>query len=94
MAHDEHNTDSSPNYLHLALFLIGGACTGIGLISLLNAFGAPSGDMNQDFSAIGFSALDNIEALGTFDVAIPMLVAGVLSLIFANAVAWRKTGTY
>ncbi len=80
--------------LHLALFLIGGACAGTGIVNLLGAFGAPSGDMNQNFSVIGADALDNLGAGPTFDFAIPLLVVGVLCLIFANAIAWRKTGGY
>ncbi len=80
--------------LHLALFLIGGACAGTGIVNLLGAFGAPSGDMNQNFAVIGADALDNIGAGPTFDFAIPLVVVGVLCLIFANAIAWRKTGGY
>jgi len=94
MAHDEDTADDKLNSFHLALFLLGGACTGTGLISLLNAFGAPSGDMNTNFAEIGASALDNIGPMGSFDYAIPMLVTGVLTLVFANAVAWRQTGRY
>lgn len=80
--------------LHLALFLIGGACAGTGIVNMLGAFAAPSGDMNQNFAVVGSDALDNIAAGPTFDFAIPLLVVGVLCLIFANAIAWRKTGGY
>lgn len=94
MAHDEPTETDRIQPLHLALFLIGGACAGIGLVSLMQSFGSPSGDLNQNFAVIGADGIDNIAAIGSFDYAVPLLVVGVLCLIFANAIAWRKTGGY
>lgn len=95
MGHDaSHDIQDDFNPLHLGLYLFGGACAGSGLLALYFSFGSPTGDLNQNVDLIGFSGLDNIQALGAADFAIPMVVVGALSLIFANAVAWRKTGGY
>ncbi len=79
---------------HLALFLLGGLCVGSGLMTLYFSFGWPEGMLNSNFAKIGFSGLDDIVALGASDFSIPLLVVGLVCLIYGNAIAWRHTGGY
>lgn len=91
---DKHDHDAT-NPVHLALFLLGGACVGSGLIALYFSFGWEGGPLNSDFAEVGYSGFDNIAMLPGADfVAIPLLVVGLFSLVFANATAWRETGGY
>jgi len=79
---------------HLALFLLGGLCVGAGLMTLYYSFGWAGGPLNSYFAVIGFTGLDNIASLDPSDYSIPLLVVGVLCLIYGNAIAWRYTGGY
>jgi len=91
------NTYDGPGLhpLHLALFLVGGACLGSGIISLYGSFGWAGGaDLNGDFAQIGFSALDNLALLPGAEVAVVLVVIGLVCLIYGNATAWRETGGY
>jgi hypothetical protein len=103
MAHDAHpdNAPKSTNLAHLALFLFGGVCTGFGILNLYWAFGRPvtpgSAErvgLNENFHLIGFNAHDDIATLPAIDYAIPLLVVGVLALVYANATAWKQTNGY
>lgn len=91
------NTHDGPGLhpLHLALFLIGGVCLGSGIVSLYGAFGWPGGTaLNGDFATIGFSALDNLTMLPGAEVAVVLVVVGLVCLIYGNATAWRETAGY
>lgn len=80
--------------LHLMLLMGGGLCLGTGLLLMYGSFGWVGGDLNSDFAALGFSAVDNISLLPRSEIAIPLITIGALSLIFANATAWRETDGY
>lgn len=80
--------------MHFGLLLFGGLCFGTGVINLYYAFGWPGGDMNTDFSQIGFSGIDNIELLPPGDLALPLIAIGGLCLVIANATAWKETDGY
>lgn len=80
--------------LHLVLFLFGASSAGAGLIMAYHSFGWPHGPLNSDFSAIGFNGLDNIELLPGAEIAVALIVVGIISLVFANANAWRETNGY
>ena len=80
--------------LHLALFLIGGLCTGTGILNLYWSFGWPGGVLNGDFKTIGFDGIDNIAILPTADLAIPLLVVGVACVVMGTATAWKETDGY
>jgi hypothetical protein len=90
------NSFSGPGLhpLHLVLFLLGATCAGVGLVMAYHSFGWPHGPMNSDFAAIGFNGLDNIELLPGAEISVALIVVGVVSLVFANAGAWRETGGY
>jgi hypothetical protein len=90
---DAHERDEL-HPLHLALFLIGGLCTGTGILNLYWSFGCPDADLNGNFKIIGFSGIDNIAVLPTADLAIPLLVVGVACLVMGNATAWKETDGY
>jgi hypothetical protein len=79
--------------LYIALFLVGGLCTGAGIVNLYYAFGAAS-DLNGDFATIGFTALDNIGTLPAFSYSLPLIIVGVACLVLANSAAWKETDGY
>ena len=96
MAH----TESSKNHtMHLGLFLLGGLSLGSGLMNLYWSFGhtdaggAPVG-LNNEFSSVGFSGLDNITLLGSADFSIPLVVLGIVCMVAANMTAWKQTDGY
>ena len=81
--------------LYLALFLIGGICLGSGIVGLYGSFGWAGGPaLNGDFAQIGFSALDNLDMLPGAEVAVVLVVVGLVCLVYGNATAWRETGSY
>ena len=80
--------------MHFGLFIFGGLCVGTGLLNLYYSFGWSGGDLNSNFAQVGYTAMDNISLLPSADVSLPLIVIGALSLIFANATAWRETGGY
>ncbi|MFK7928860.1 MAG: hypothetical protein AB8H79_11780 [Myxococcota bacterium] len=80
--------------MHLALFMVGGACLGTGIILLYFAFGWPEGPLNSDFAQIGFNGLDNISIMPGAEISVALIVIGIVSMVFANATAWRETGGY
>jgi hypothetical protein len=86
------NTAGHP--LYTALLPIGGLLLGFGLVSLYYSFGWEGGPLNQDLAGVGFTGLDNIGRLGAADYSIGMVVAGVITMVFLNAGAWRKTDGY
>lgn len=93
---DSHETEPEDRVhgLQLALLLAGGLMTGTGLLNLYYSFGWVGGDLNSDFTQVGFSGLNNIGLLPTSTWAIPLVVVGALTLVLANATAWRETGGY
>ncbi|TVQ93819.1 MAG: hypothetical protein EA397_03445 [Deltaproteobacteria bacterium] len=90
------NTYTGPGLhpLHLALFLIGGTCSGVGLMLAYHSFGWPEGPLNSDFTAVGINGLDNIELLPGAEAAVALIVVGIVALVYGNATAWRETGGY
>lgn len=94
MAEHPQTKDPGVHPAHLALFLVGGLCLGIGLLTLYWSFGAPSGALNQHFATVGFTGLDDIQTLDPSDYSIPLVVVGLACLIYANAIAWKHTGGY
>lgn len=88
----DHKNEAHP--AHFALLMLGGLCLGTGLLNLYYSFGWPGGDLNSNFTLIGFSALDEISMLPDAQLSIPMVVVGALCMIFANATAWRHTDGY
>ena len=92
--HDDTYSGPGLHPLHLALFLVGGICLGSGIITLYGTFGWPGGDLNGDFAQIGFNALDNITLLPGAEIAIVLIVVGLVCLIYGNATAWRETAGY
>jgi hypothetical protein len=100
MSAEKKDTDST--ITHLILLIVGGICTGTGLLNLYYSFGWAQGQsssnarvpMNTDLSALGFSGLDNISLLSSSTLAIPLLIVGVAMMVMANSTAWRQTGGY
>jgi hypothetical protein len=80
--------------LYLALFLIGGLCTGTGILNLYYSFGYVGGDENLNISHLGFSGIDNLSFLRPADYSIPLVLVGVACLVIANASAWKETDGY
>lgn len=80
--------------LHLALYLFGGGAIGAGLIQMYWSFGWDQGSLNSDFAAVGFNGLDNIQFLPGVEIAMALVVVGVVCLVFGNATAWKDTGGY
>lgn len=93
-SHANEHTGSGLHPLHLALYLVGGGSLGTGLMLLYWAFGWEGGSLNSDFSYIGFSALDNIALQSGAEIAVALVVVGLVCLVFGNATAWRETGGY
>lgn len=92
-----HSHDAPPEKTHaiyLALYVLGGLCIGTGLVNLYFSFGDPAGPLNSDFAHVGFTGLDNIVPLPPSDFAVPLVVIGILCMIYGNATAWKQTGGY
>lgn len=90
------NTYTGPGVhgLHLALFVIGAGCAGAGLVMAYHSFGWPEGPLNSNFAEIGSNGLDNIELLPGAELAVALIVVGIVALVYANATAWRETHGY
>jgi hypothetical protein len=81
--------------LYLSLFLIGGACVATGILNLYWSFGYEGGSVSEHISEVGFTALDNVAwPLQNAQFSIPLVVVGLLCLVFANATAWKDTDGY
>lgn len=80
--------------LYIALFIVGGLCTGTGIINLYFSFGYRGGSMNEHISDLGASGIDNLELLDYADFSIPLVLVGVACLVIANATAWKETDGY
>ncbi len=93
-AHHDDAPHDDLHPFHFALLLVGGLLVGTGAVNLISAFGWVGGDINSDFSQVGFSGLDQIGLLPGADLALPLVVVGALCLIIANANAWKQTGGY
>lgn len=92
MATTNHPEES--NLVYLFGLLGGGLALGFGIISLYYSFGYPGADMNGDFKAIGFSAIDNIQLLDAADYSFGFIVLGAMVMVMLNATAWKRTGGY
>lgn len=93
----------SANLVHLGLIIGGGLSVGVGILNLYWGFGhVPAGvsesaqriAFSDDFTAVGFSGLDNINILSSAHIAVPLIALGLVMMIGANATAWRRTGGY
>lgn len=80
--------------LYLGLFLVGGLCTGAGILNLYWSFGRETGTLNSDHATVGFSGMDDIQLLQAADFSIPLVVVGFCCLVIANATAWKETDGY
>jgi hypothetical protein len=80
--------------VHYLLVVLGGLMLGTGLVNLYWSFGDPNHDLNGNAAEVGWSGLDDIAMLPSADVAIPLLFAGIGTMVFLNARAWRYTGGY
>ena len=95
MSVDNQHSGTGLHPLHLGLFLAGGASLGTGILFLFWSFGWETGQpLNSDFAQIGFNGLDNISLLQGGEIAVAMVVVGLVCLIFGNATAWKETGGY
>ena len=91
---DAHVQPAQPSNVHYLLLLLGGLLLGTGLVNLYWSFGDPNNDLNGNAAEVGWSALDDISLLPSADLAIPLIFAGVGTMVFLNARAWRYTGGY
>ncbi len=80
--------------LRSVLWVFGGLLCAIGALSLLFAFGSPSGDMATSLSAVGWDGVADVTALDSAPFAMLGLMLGVPILVALNATAWKKTGGY
>lgn len=80
--------------LYIALFLVGGLCTGTGIVNLYYSFGYAGGDINLNISKVGASAIDNLSFMPSADFSIPLVLVGLACLVIANATAWKETDGY
>ena len=90
--HPAPTNDTQP--AHLALFVLGGLCLGTGIVNLYWSFGAPTGPLNGDYRAVGFTGLDNLMSFAASDYSIPLVVVGLVCLVYGNSIAWKHTGGY
>lgn len=77
-----------------ALWLVGGLCCALGLLSLLFSFATPWGPISVHLSEVGWDAAADIATTDQFPLAVMYGVLGVPLLIWLNATAWRETGGY
>ncbi len=86
------------------VWVSGGVCCAIGLLSLIYSFGptytegncpSPScAGINTALSLAGWDAMADIGLKDPAFIAIPMLGLGMMVLVGMNAVAWKQTGGY
>ena len=88
----EQNEPKNLNYL--IGFLFGGLCLGTGILNLYGSFGWEGGPLNSNLKEVGFSGIDNIGLLAPANYAIPMVIIGVVTLVYLNSKAWKDTGGY
>ena len=87
---------------YIALFLVGGLCTGAGIVNLYYSFGSNADSatdfahqgMNTNLAKVGSSALDNLQFLPAAEFSLPLILVGVACLVLANANAWKETDGY
>jgi hypothetical protein len=72
---------------------VAGGFLGWGIVHLYGSVGWNT-PLNQDFTHVGASGLDNIGMLPPFAGAVASIAAGVALMVWLNATAWRKTGGY
>ena len=44
--------------------------------------------------AVGFTGLDNLMSFAASDYSIPLVVVGIVCLVYGNSIAWKHTGGY
>ncbi len=77
------------------LWIIGGACTAIGLLGLgFGGIGVPGGPTATQFGSLGYDALPDLAINGQGFVGLGLMAVGVAMLAFNNASAWKETGGY
>lgn len=82
------------NLKYLIGFILGGLCLGTGILGLYDSFGWEGGPLNSNMKEIGFSGLDNIGLLPAATYSIPMVIIGVVTLVYLNSKAWKDTDGY
>lgn len=77
------------------LWLIGGACVGLGLLTLgYGGIGVPGGPTATQYGQLGYDALPHIALNGQGFLGIGVAFVGVALLVYNNATAWKETGGY
>jgi len=76
------------------LWILGGALTATGVISLLFSFATPWGPIASNISQTGWDAVGDLEATGYFTLALLGIGMGAPILVGLNATAWKETGGY
>lgn len=77
------------------LWLVGGLCCAVGILSLLFSFEVPlGGDIATSLDRVGWDATGDVTTTPRFVVAMICLAVGVPTLVGLNATAWKQTGGY
>jgi hypothetical protein len=85
------------------LWLVGGLCCAVGVLSLLFSFETPfknpelshfSNDIGVTLSSVGWDAVADVTTTGAFPLAVIGIGIGLPILVGLNATAWRSTGGY
>lgn len=91
------------------VWISGGLCCAIGLLSLIYSFGpkytegnclpttgaGPScAGINTALASAGSDALNDLALKGPASIAIPLIGLGIVILISQNVGAWKRTGGY
>ena len=77
------------------LWIFGGLCCAVGVLSLLFSFETPfGGDIAQTLSSVGWDAVADVKTTAAFPFAVFGIGLGLRILVGLNATAWRSTGGY
>ncbi len=88
-----------------ALWVIGGLCTGSGILMALGKLGGQSGiglasdgeflgHASEVFALTGYDATGEVTIFGQGWLALILALTGIAMMVYANAGAWKDTGGY
>ena len=82
------------------IWISGGLCVGLGVLFLIGAFGPtgfglPSGDSiitaAEGYKYFGYDASLDVKLTTMGKIGIPLVLTGLVLMVFANATAWKDT---
>ena len=82
------------------IWIVGGLCAGFGVLFLIGAFGPTGFGLMSDgqilpaastYKNFGYDASLDITMTSSGAIGIPLVLAGLVLMVYANANAWKDT---